>query len=147
MESLTMIDASARSVLQAVFGMGLLTFAMMVWMSAVRIRAVRAQGLGMQAAERTSDLPALLPASATRVADNYNNLMEAPTLFYAIAIAVVVAGRADGIQAASAWIFLGARALHSAAQATINIVRIRGLFYGISWLALATMIIHGAMTL
>ena len=101
----------------------------------------------MQVAERTADLPAILPTSATRVADNYNNLMEAPTVFYAIALAVVVAGRADAVQAVSAWVFLGARFLHSLVQTTVNIVGIRGLFYGISWLALATMIFHGAMTL
>jgi len=141
------MDASARSVLQAIFAMGLLTFVMMLWMSAARMRAMRTLGMGMQAAARTSELPAILPRSTTQVADNYNNLMEAPTLFYAIALAVVVAGVADPIQAVSAWVFFAARGLHSLVQATVNIVRLRGPLYGVSWLALAVMIFHGMTTL
>ena len=141
------MDPSARSVLQVIFAMGMLTFVMMLWMSAARMGGMRRLGIGMQAAERTSDLSAVLPRAVTQVADNYNNLMEAPTLFYGIALAVVVGGLADPIQAASAWAFFITRGLHSLVQATVNIVRLRGPLYGISWLALAVMIVHGAMTL
>jgi len=149
MKSLSTIamDPSARSVLQAIFAMGLLTFVMMLWMTVTRTGAMHRLGIGVEVAARTADLPALLPRSATQVADNYNNLMEAPTLFYATALAVVIGGIADPIQAASAWAFFAARGLHSLVQATVNIVRLRGPLFGLSWLALAVMIVHGGMTL
>lgn len=136
------LNSSAIWILRAVFGMGLLTFLMAAWMSVVRLRAMKAVGLKLQDAAHTRILAEKLPSSATRIADNYKHLFEAPTAFYAVALAIVLGNLADPIYAACAWLFLGARVLHSIVQATFNRVVIRAAFYSLSWLPLAIMIIR-----
>lgn len=103
--------------------------------------------LAFEDAAHTSDLRAKLPSSVQRIGDNYNHLFEAPTLFYATALAIIVAGLADPIHAACAWAFLASRVLHSLVQATFNHVPTRVVFYTLSWLALATMVVRGALSL
>jgi len=139
------VNPSAHSILQAVFGMGLLTFVMMLWMSFARLPAMKAAGLTLRDAAHTAALRARLPSSTNRVSDNYSHLFEAPTAFYAVALAIVAAGIADPIDALCAWAFLGARVAHSLVQATINVVPLRLAFYIASWLALATMILRALL--
>jgi hypothetical protein len=136
------LSVSALSMLHAVFGMGALTFVMAGWMHAVRMPAMQKAGISMQDAAHTSQLAERLPSSATRVADNYRNLFEAPTAFYAVALAIVFAGLADPVYAACAWIFLGARVAHSVVQATFNRVPVRAAFYTLAWIPLSIMIIR-----
>ena len=136
------LDASALAIIRAVFGMGLLTFIMGGWMTAVRMPAMKEAGVALQDAAHVRDMAPRLPSSARRVADNYNHLFEAPTVFYAVALAIVVAGLADPIYAACAWLFLGLRVLHSLIQATVNRVWMRATVYGLSWAPLAVMIIR-----
>jgi hypothetical protein len=81
-----------------------------------------------------------------RGADNYNHLFEAPTIFYAVALAIV-AGIADPFYAACAWASLGCRIMHSLVQATINRVQLRAALYGLSWIPLAVMIVRPILTL
>lgn len=145
--SLIELDPVARSMLQAVFAMGALTMLMAIWMTAARMPAMRQAGLTLKDAEHTQDLRARIPSSARRIGDNYNHLFEAPTVFYAVSLATVVAGLADSTHVASAWTFVAARTLHSLVQATVNHVPTRILLYTISWLALATMIVRGAMSI
>ena len=139
---MTHLDPSAQSMLHAVFGMGLLTFVMMVWMSLVRLRAMSALNIDLQEAAHTYELRARMPSAARRVSDNYNHLLEAPTVFYAVAIAIVVAGAADSVYAACAWSYLAIRCLHSLVQATFNSVRARATVYVVSWLVLGVMIVR-----
>jgi hypothetical protein len=141
------LDPSAVSILRALFGMGLLTMAMVIWMTAVRMTAMKKAGLALADGAHTADLRAKLPSSAQRVGDNYNHLLEAPTLFYAVSLAIIIAGLADPLHAACAWAFLAARVFHSLVQATINLVPLRVVFYTVSWIALATMIVRGAFAL
>jgi len=141
------LETSALSILRAIFGMGLLTFVMGGWMSAVRDYAMRRAGLNLQDAAHTRDLAMHLPSSARRVADNYNHLFESPTVFYAVALAIVVAGIADPVYAVCAWAFLGCRVVHSFVQATINRVQLRAVLYGLSWIPLAVMIVRPLLVL
>ena len=134
--------SSAASILHAVFAMGLLTVVIAAWMSATRVFAMHRKGIALQEAAHTSDLAVRLPSSIRRVADNYNNLFEAPTLFFAVSLGIVMAGLADPLHAIGAWIFVGARACHSLVQATVNIVYIRAFFFGLGWIALALMTVR-----
>jgi hypothetical protein len=140
------LDPWARSILHAIFGMGLLSFVMAGWMSVTRQTAMRRAGVYLQDAAHTRDLAERLPSSARRVADNYNHLFEAPTVFYAVALAITVGGIADPLYAACAWAFLGCRVLHSLVQATVNRVPIRATLYGLSWIPLAIMIVRPILT-
>ncbi|HWI26584.1 MAG TPA: MAPEG family protein [Stellaceae bacterium] len=139
------LDPSALSILHAIFGMALLTLIMAGWMSVARQIAMGRTGVRLQQAAHTRDLATLLPSSAQRVADNYNHLMEAPTVFYAVALAIIAGGIADPLYADCAWAFLFCRILHSLVQATFNRVSLRAGLYGLSWIALAIMIVRSVL--
>jgi hypothetical protein len=141
------LDSSALSIMQAVFGMGFLTITIAIWMALTRMPAMKRAGLTFEDGAHTSNLRAKLPSSVQRIGDNYNHLFEAPTLFYATALAIVVAGIADPIHAACAWAFLASRILHSLVQASFNHVPTRIVFFTFSWLALAAMVVRGALSL
>jgi hypothetical protein len=136
------LESSALSILRAVFGMGLLSLVMMAWMSLTRVRAMQRLGIGLQEAAHTYEMRPRMPSSVRRIADNYNHLLEAPTVFYAVAIAIVVAGFADPVYAGLAWAYLGLRAAHSLVQATFNRVAVRATLYVLSWIVLGAMIVR-----
>lgn len=135
------LDANALSVLHAVLGMGVLSLVMFLWMYATRLPAMSRAKVNPQDAMHPGSL-GMLPSEARRVADNYNHLWEAPTLFYAMAFYVVVSGHADAVHAACAWAYLGLRIFHSLVQATINKVTLRFALFSLSWVALGVMIVR-----
>ena len=141
------LNEASLSILRAVFAMATLTLIMSAWMSVKRISAMKQFGIALQDAAHAADLKAKLPSTVTRVADNYNHLFEAPTVFYAVAIALAVARIVDPVTLFCAWAFVAARILHSIVQATFNRVSVRATLYTLSWLALATMIIRGTAQL
>ena len=144
---MTRLDPSAVALLQAVLGVGLLTFVMAGWMGLTRLPAMKRAGLTLKDAAHTADLGPRLDPSARRVADNYNHLFEAPTVFYAAALAIVVAGLADPIHAACGWVFLVCRVLHSLVQATVNVVPVRLALFVISWGAVGVMTARALLAL
>jgi hypothetical protein len=109
-----------------------------IWMGATRIPAMRAAGMDPQDAAHTSSLDSL-PSSARRVADNYNHLMEQPTIFYALVLYIVFKGHSDGLHITMAWAYVGLRVLHSLIQCTVNIVNLRFLVFVLSTLVLVAM--------
>lgn len=137
----------ALSILQAVFGMGVLTLVMFIWMYATRLPAFSKARLDPQEAMHPGSYHDRIPSEVRRVADNYNHLFEAPTLFYAMALAIIVAGLADPIHALCAWAYLGFRVAHSLVQATINRVALRFMLFVLSWVALGTMIARAMLAM
>ena len=135
------LPSSAIVILQAVLGVALLTFVMAGWAALTRAPAMKRAGIDLQAAAHVSDMRDMLPSSARRVNDNYNHLMEAPTVFYAAAIATVLLGAASPLYAGCAVAYLVLRIAHSLVQATFNSVLVRALLYGLSWVALAPLVI------
>ena len=91
--------------------------------------------------------PTLADGEATRLlkptvqwpADNYNNLMEQPTLFYALALGVYLSGQSNFDVEYLAWLYVALRITHSIIQATVNIVVIRFCLFVISSGVLAAM--------
>ena len=135
------LDANAQSILHAVLGMAVLSLVMFLWMYATRLPAMSRAKVDPQGAMHPGSL-GVLPSEVRRVADNYNHLWEAPTLFYAVAFYIVVTGNADALHAACAWAYLGFRVLHSLVQATINRVTLRFALFALSWVALGIMIVR-----
>lgn len=117
------------------------------WMLATRIPAMTSRNIDISEAERTSDLAAKLPKQATWKADNYNHLMEQPTIFYATALVLAMAGSGDGLNLILAWIYVGSRVVHSIVHGTTNNVPIRFGLFGLGSLALAIMAISGGINL
>lgn len=102
------------------------TLVMAVWMFATRIPAMKAARIHPQKAVHTrSEAMGALPSEVRQVADNYNHLMEQPTIFYAIALVLAVSGEAAAIDVWLAWAYVALRVAHSVWQATKNVVMIR----------------------
>jgi len=66
-----------------------------------------------------------LPPRVRWKADNYNHLMEQPTLFYATALVLALLGRGDGPTLWLAWAYVALRVLHSLIQALFNVIPLR----------------------
>jgi hypothetical protein len=141
------LSADAVQMLRAVVAMGLLSLVMFVWMYATRLPAFGKAKLDPQEAMHPGTYHDRIPSEVRRVADNYNHLFEAPTLFYAIALAIIVGGLADPIHVAAAWAYVGLRVAHSLVQATVNRVVVRFALFAFSWIALAVLILRAAMQL
>jgi hypothetical protein len=125
------------------------TLVMLVWTMLTRFPAMRNAGIDMGQLVGTTGAHADrgLPAQAQWKAHNYNHLTEQPTLFYAVALALAIAGQGDGANAWIAWAYVALRIAHSLWQATVNRVRVRFWLFGLSTLALVALTLHAAMTL
>ena len=134
------ISADATSMLHAVLGMAVLTLVMFIWMYATRLPAFQRAGIQPQDAAHPGSYK--LPSEVARVADNYNHLFEAPTLFYAMVGYVILIGHADTLHVQCAWAYLILRIAHSLVQATVNKVMVRFSIFVLSWVALGTMIVR-----
>ena len=89
-----------------------------------RLPTMRRMGLNFQAARHTADL-SVLPTPIRQISDNYNHLMEQPTIFYALALYTHLAGHADALNVQFAWAYFGLRVVHSLVQITFNFVPLR----------------------
>lgn len=128
-----------------VIALVLWTLVMQAWMVIVRLPAMSAAGLDPQSAERTAELAGKLPKQVQWKADNYNHLMEQPTIFYALVLALALAGLGEGLNLVCAWVYVGARVAHSIVHATINVVLYRFSLFALGTLALLVMAINGAI--
>jgi hypothetical protein len=68
---------------------------------------------------------AQLPARVRWKSDNYNNLFEQPTLFYAVAIVLALSNAGDGVNLGLAWTYVAVRLAHSLVHALVNVVMVR----------------------
>ena len=120
------------------------TLVVLVWMMIVRGREFRRLGISfanIPRGSRGNDLDGKARPEAQWVGHNYNHLLEQPTLFYAVAIAVALMSFGSGINYWLAWGYVGFRILHSLVQCTTNVV-----LYRFSCFALASLCLLGLTT-
>ena len=91
-----------------------------------------------------ADIRSKVPAAVQWKADNYNHLMEQPTVFYAVAIALALMGAGDGFNAVLAWIYVAFRVLHSLVQVLVNRVIVRFALHLIGTIPLLMLTAHAA---
>ena len=91
------------------------------------------------------DLIAKGEHKASWIADNYNHLHEAPTVFYAVALTLAIIGWGDGMNADIAWAYVGLRIAHSLVQALWNRVIVRFLLFILSTLCLIALTLHAGI--
>jgi hypothetical protein len=120
---------------------------MWLWMYATRIPAMNAAKIDTKnlVGGSGADLKAVIPPQAQWPADNYNHLMEQPTLFYAIALVLAMLGMGGGLNLTIAWAYVTLRIAHSIVQATFNRVIIRFSIFSLSTLCLIALTLHAAM--
>ena len=126
-----------------VMALVLWTLVVWVWMYATRIPAMQKAKIDPQDAARTRTLD--LPPEVMWVSDNYNHLMEQPTIFYAAALAAQLAGQADGLNVGLAWAYVILRVVHSLIQCTVNVVMARFAVFSLATVVLAVMAIRVAL--
>lgn len=133
-----------NDILGPVATLGLWSMIMWVWMYATRIPAMsRAKIDAAKLVGGTGkSLDEVLPPEVQWKAHNYNHLMEQPTIFYAVAIALAVGGMGGGLNAQIAWAYVGLRILHSLVQATVNRVMWRFGIFALASLALIALCLH-----
>lgn len=134
------------AILQPVVALMAWTMVMWLWMYVTRIPAMNAVKLDPNslAKDPTRTLDDILPAQVQWKAHNYNHLHEAPTLFYAVCLLLVVAGQGNGLSAQVAWAYVGLRVVHSLVQVTVNKVMLRFVLFTLSSVALLALIYHAA---
>ena len=130
---------------QPVIALVLWSFVMWAWLYATRIPAIRKHKVIMDPHQPSSEFHAQLPAEVRWKADNYNNLMEQPTLFYAVAITLAVLGEANTANLALAWLYVGVRMVHSFVQATTNVIIVRFSVFMIASVVLLALTVRAAL--
>jgi hypothetical protein len=127
--------ALTDSVLGAVLALIVWSLIIWVWMYATRIPAMQAAKINPDDAKHPGSLDSL-PAKVRYVADNYNHLMEQPTIFYALAFYTVHAQHDSGLVVTLAWAYVVLRVIHSLIQATGFKVTARFLVFLLSTIVL-----------
>ena len=134
-----------RPILAPLMALVLWTFVMWAWLYATRIPAIRKNKIVMDPRRPGGELLAQLPAEVRWKADNYNNLMEQPTLFYAVALTLALLDADAGLNTGLAWLYVGLRVVHSLVQAIVNIIIIRFAIFMAASFVLLVMAIRAAM--
>ena len=136
-------------ILQPIVALAAWTMIMWLWMYATRLPAMgKVEGLdaGKMVGGTGKSLDDVLPGKVQWIAHNYNHLHEAPTVFYAVALVLAIAGAGDGMNAKIAWAYVGLRVAHSLVQALWNRVAVRFALFVLSSIALIMLVVHAALT-
>ena len=123
------------------------TFVMWTWMYLTRIPAIQRSGMKLDPHAPRGEQMATLPAEVRWKADNYNHLMEMPTLFYAIALTLSLVSTDPSLDAKLAWAYVGLRVAHSVFQALVNKIEIRFALFAFSSFVLIAMTVRAALAL
>ncbi|HRQ65028.1 MAG TPA: MAPEG family protein [Xanthomonadaceae bacterium] len=105
---------------------------MWVWMYATRIPAIVAAGMKLDPNAPRGEQMSLLPPRVRWKADNYNHLMEQPTIFYAIALTLALLSVASTVALSLAWAYVVLRMVHSLVQALVNKIEVRFAIFALS---------------
>jgi hypothetical protein len=131
--------------LAPVIALVLWSFVMCAWLYATRIPAIRQLGIVYDPHRPDEAFHAQLPAQVRWKADNYNNLMEQPTLFYAVSLTLALLGADASFNTGLAWLYVALRVAHSLVQATINVVVIRFAIFMAATIVLLAMSLRAAL--
>ena len=118
---------------------------LMFFIYAVRLVSTGAKVGDLPAGFRGPDADSETPDQVKWTRHNYEHLMEQPTLFYAMVIILAVVGDTSAASYYAAWIYTGARILHSLWQMQVNTVPVRFMLFAISTLALLMLCVHAVM--
>ena len=120
------------------------TMVIWIWMYATRIPAMRKARVKLDPTVPRSALTEVLPPRVRWKADNYNHLMEQPTLFYAVALSLAVMDAGTGLNLQLAWLYVALRVVHSLVHALINVIVMRWALFVASSVVLAVLAVRAA---
>ena len=133
--------------LQPVVALVAWSMVMWAWMYVTRIPAIQRAKMKLDPFAPRGEQMSTLPAEVRWKADNYNHLMEQPTLFYAVCLAGALAGKAGAVDLGLAWAYVGLRVVHSLVQALGNKIEVRFALFLLSSLVLLAQTVRLALAL
>lgn len=120
------------TILTPVLGLICWTLVVWAWMLVTRVPAMQKARLGPQEGKHTKVLAGKLPSNVQAVADNYNHLVEQPTIFYALVFYVDIGKTETPLNIYLAWAYFLLRVVHSLIQNTSNNVMMRFCLFVVS---------------
>ena len=127
--------------LYPMFGMITLSGLVVAMLLASRLPGVIKLFGNLQFAKHADVLRPQLPERLRYITDNYNHVMEQPTLFYAVVVYIHLAQHTHDTHLLLAWTYVGLRAIHSGIQLTSNNVTWRASCFALSTAILLSMIV------
>ncbi len=115
------------------------------WMYATRIPAIRAARMRLDRNAPRGEQMSTLPPSVRWKADNYNHLMEQPTIFYPIVLALVTLSDHSTSTLVLAWSYVLLRIVHSLWQALSNKILVRFALFSLSTIPLIGLTVKAAL--
>jgi hypothetical protein len=134
----------STDILAPVTALLLLTCVVWAWMYVTRIPAIQKMGMKMDPDQPNGQQMSELPPRVRWKADNYNHLLEQPTLFYAVALTLALLGAGEGLNVTLAWCYVGLRVIHTLHQTLWNKIEVRFLLFSLSSLVLIAMVLRTA---
>ena len=125
-----------KPLLGPLVGLNVWTFAMEFLLYKRRIPALSKYDVTFDPATVKKQKEEKLPAFVKWPADNFNNLLEQPTQFYAIMLGLTLVGVKDKRTVSLAWAYVGLRLVHSTIHVSTNNPSIRFPVFAASSLAL-----------
>lgn len=108
---------SVQAILAPLFVQVALTFALLVWMGAARIAAVR------HGETRVRDIAlgqSNWPPRIQQISNCYHNQFQLPMLFYVLVVLAYILHKADYLFIIMAWVFVALRIVHAVIHTTSN---------------------------
>ena len=134
----------STDILAPVIALLLLTCAVWAWMYATRIPAIAKMGMKLDPHLPKGQQMSELPPRVRWKADNYNHLLEQPTMFYAVALTLALLGAGEGLNVTLAWTYVGLRVIHTLQQTLWNKIEVRFVIFSISSLVLIALVLRAA---
>ena len=131
---------SVSAILLPLAALVIWTLIMLAWMAFARVPTMVRLRMHPQKYPRTQDLASALPPEVQWKADNYNHLLEQPTLFYATVLALAVLGNVAIWELSLAWAYVATWVVHSLVHAGRNQVLLRFRIFGLSSLVLLALV-------
>ena len=115
------------------------------WMYATRIPAIVRSRMVLDPTIPRGEQMSTLPPRVRWKADNYNHLMEQPTLFYPVVLSLAMLGDGSSLSLGLAWTYVGMRVVHSLVQTLINHILTRFVLFFVSSLVLYALAVRAAL--
>jgi hypothetical protein len=113
-----------------------LTFVLLFWMSALRMRALRSGEVDPQKVRLREPN---WPPRVTQIANAFHNQLELPTLFYVVVLLALITETLDVVMLVLSWMFVLARLVHAYIHVTSNRLDRRTGIFAVSVTALFLM--------
>jgi hypothetical protein len=125
-----------QAVLLPLFAQVALTFGLMLWLAPLRARAL--SGRQVDAGDIALGQKSW-PGRAQQIGNCFQNQFELPVLFYVLVILAIIARKDDLLFVILSWLFVASRFAHAFIHTGSNVVRVRGLAYGVGLVILLAM--------